>query len=141
MQIIVAAGTTFSWDREIAEDAARAAWMNAPPRRTLVAVDDVGAVIGTAEMGPNHGGPGSHVATAGFMVDPAFAGRGAGRARARTGAGGGIPGDQFNAVVETNDRAVRLWRSLGFRVLTTVPEGFRHPEHGYVGLHIMYRTL
>jgi ribosomal protein S18 acetylase RimI-like enzyme len=145
MQIIVAAGTTFSWDREIAEGAARAAWMNAPPGRTLVAVDAGGAVIGTAEMGPNHGGPGSHVATAGFMVDPAFAGRGVGRALAEhvleQARADGYRAIQFNAVVETNDRAVRLWRSLGFRVLATVPEGFRHPEHGDVGLHIMYRTL
>ena len=48
---------------------------------------------------------------------------------------------QFNAVVETNTRAVALWRSLGFRILATVPEGFRHPRHGFVGLHIMYRSL
>jgi ribosomal protein S18 acetylase RimI-like enzyme len=47
----------------------------------------------------------------------------------------------FNAVVETNIRAVKLWRSLGFEVLATVPEGFRHPVDGYVGLHIMYRRL
>jgi hypothetical protein len=26
-------------------------------------------------------------------------------------------------------------------VLATVPEGFRHPVDGYVGLHIMYRRL
>ena len=48
---------------------------------------------------------------------------------------------QFNAVVETNTRAIRLWRSFGFQILTTVPEAFRHPAHGYVGLHIMYRKL
>jgi hypothetical protein len=48
---------------------------------------------------------------------------------------------QFNAVVETNAWAVRLWRSLGMAVLATVPEGFRHPVDGYVGLHIMYRRL
>ena len=48
---------------------------------------------------------------------------------------------QFNAVVESNTRAVALWRSLGFEVLTTVPEGFDHPTDGYVGLHIMYRSL
>ncbi len=48
---------------------------------------------------------------------------------------------QFNAVVETNAAAVHLYRSLGFEVLGTLPEGFRHPEHGYVGLHIMYRKL
>jgi len=47
----------------------------------------------------------------------------------------------FNAVVETNARAVKLWRSLGFDVLATVPEGFHHPVDGYVGLHIMYRRL
>ncbi len=48
---------------------------------------------------------------------------------------------QFNAVAASNERAVALWRSLGFEVLATVPEGFRHPTQGYVGLHIMYRPL
>jgi hypothetical protein len=48
---------------------------------------------------------------------------------------------QFNAVVETNSRAVALWRSLGFDILTTIPEAFRHPTSGYVGLHVMYRRL
>jgi hypothetical protein len=38
-------------------------------------------------------------------------------------------------------RAVSLWRSLGFEILATVPEAFRHPVDGYVGLHIMYRRL
>lgn len=48
---------------------------------------------------------------------------------------------QFNAVVETNVPAVKLYRSLGFEVLGTLPEGFRHPTKGYVGLHIMHRAL
>jgi GNAT superfamily N-acetyltransferase len=48
---------------------------------------------------------------------------------------------QFNAVVETNTRAVALWRSLGFEVIGTLPEGFAHPTEGYVGLHIMHRRL
>ncbi|WP_329014542.1 hypothetical protein OG271_06705 [Micromonospora rifamycinica] len=37
--------------------------------------------------------------------------------------------------------AVRLWRSLGFRVLATVPEAFDHAEHGPVGLHVMFLDL
>ena len=78
------------------------------------------------------------MANAGFMVDPAHTGKGVGRAlgaaaldRARAD---GYRAMQFNAVVETNVGAVRLWRSLGFSTLTTVPEAFHHPTRGYVGL-------
>ena len=85
------------------------------------------------------------VATASFMVDPAHGGKGVGRAlgtavlnRARAD---GYRAMQFNAVVETNTGAVRLWQALGFTVLTTVPEAFHHPTHGYVGMHVMWRSL
>ena len=33
------------------------------------------------------------------------------------------------------------WKSLGFEILGTLPEGFLHPSKGYVGLHIMHRKL
>jgi ribosomal protein S18 acetylase RimI-like enzyme len=79
------------------------------------------------------------------MVDPQASGRGVGRALAEEAIGwatdGGYRAMQFNAVVETNTRAVSLWRSLGFEIIGTVPEGFRHPTEGYVGLHVMYRWL
>ena len=48
---------------------------------------------------------------------------------------------QFNAVAETNAAAVALYRSLGFSIVGTVPEAFDHPEHGLVGLHVMYLEL
>ena len=48
---------------------------------------------------------------------------------------------QFNAVVETNTAAVRLWQSLGFEVVGTVPGAFRSATHGYVGLHVMHLPL
>jgi GNAT superfamily N-acetyltransferase len=144
MRGIVKAGETYSWDTGIDAETARGYWMHSPPGRTVVAVDG-GTVLGTAESQPNHGGPAAHVANAGFMVDPAHAGRGVGRAlgehviaRARAD---GYLAIQFNAVVECNLAAVHLWRSLGFEVLATVPEAFHHPTEGYVGLHIMYRRL
>jgi ribosomal protein S18 acetylase RimI-like enzyme len=48
---------------------------------------------------------------------------------------------QFNAVVETNQAAVHLWRELGFEVVGTVPEAFSSRSHGRVGLHVMHRHL
>lgn len=142
---ILAAGDTFTVDRHITEEGCRAFWMKAPPGRTFVAVEDDGTVVGTAESHANQGGGGSHVANAGFMVHSGYSGRGIGRAlcehtvaQARAD---GFRSMQFNAVVETNTRAVALWRSLGFEILTTVPEAFAHPGKGYVGLHVMYRKL
>jgi GNAT superfamily N-acetyltransferase len=145
MRVIVAAGETFSWDPEMGPDEARARWLHDPPGRTFVAVAGGGEIVGTAESEPNHGGPAAHVATAGFMVDPAHRGEGIGRAlgervlaQARAD---GYRAMQFNAVVEVNAPAVALWRSLGFQILATVPEAFDHPQAGPVGLHIMYRRL
>lgn len=53
----------------------------------------------------------------------------------------GSRGVQFNAVVETNHAAVRLWQSLSFEIVGTVPGAFHHVEDGYVGLHVMFRPL
>jgi GrpB-like predicted nucleotidyltransferase (UPF0157 family)/GNAT superfamily N-acetyltransferase len=142
---IVVAGETFAYDPEMSEDQARELWMVGAPGRTVVAVDEDGTVLGTANMYANRPGPGAHVASASFMVDPHRGGRGVGRALGEHAIAWarseGFRAMQFNAVVETNTRAVGLWRSLGFEVLATVPEAFRHPALGYVGLHLMYRRL
>lgn len=140
---VVAAGETYTWDPDISEEAARTLWM-APTKRVYVVEDETGAVVGSAYLTPNYGGPAARIANAGFMVDPDRAYQGIGRALAAhvlTEAEiQGFRGMVFNAVVETNP-AVRLWTSLGFTVLGTVPDAFEHPKDGRVGLHIMYKAL
>jgi L-amino acid N-acyltransferase YncA len=139
---VISTGEHFTWGPDTTEEWARAKWMTG---RTLVAVDPDGTVVGTAYTMPNQPGHGAHVANAGFAVSPGHGGRGIGRAlgeRALADAkAAGYHAMQFNAVVSTNAAAVKLWTSLGFDILATVPDAFRHPTEGYVGLHIMHRTL
>ncbi len=140
----VAAGETYAYPEDLDSEQARGLWMQPPPWRTIVAVED-DQVLGTAIVGPNRPGRGSHVATASFIVAPAAQGRGVGRALGehvlQLARDIGYRAMQFNAVVETNQAAVALWRSLGFSILATVPEAFDHHRQGLVGLHIMHRPL
>jgi GNAT superfamily N-acetyltransferase len=141
---IVAAGETYAYPETLTQDSGEPFWMEQPPGLTVVAMDG-DELLGSAKMGPNRPGRGAHVATASFMVDPTYQGRGAGRALGRYAVdwarAAGYHSMQFNAVVETNVVALKLWQSLGFQILTTVPEAFDHPSRGLVGLHVMYQRL
>jgi L-amino acid N-acyltransferase YncA len=145
---VTAAGETYAYPTGLSSDDARALWTG--QGRVVVAVDaaqddEAGTVLGTATMGPNRPGRGSHVATASFMVSADARGRGVGRALGEHmlawATAAGFRAVQFNAVVETNTAAVTLWRSLGFAVVGTVPEAFDHARLGLVGLHVMHRFL
>ena len=48
---------------------------------------------------------------------------------------------QFNLVVSTNERAVRLWKKLGFQIVGTLPKAFNHAQCGLVDAYVMYRFL
>lgn len=140
---VVATGDTYPYPPDTSDEAAKAIWM-APSHTVLVARLD-GEIVGTAYYKPNMPGLGDHVANAGWMVHPDRQGQGIGRRFAEyvmnEAREAGFRAMQFNAVVSTNTSAVALWESLGFDVVGTVPDAFRHPVHGFTAVHIMYRRL
>lgn len=142
---VVRAGQTYIYPRQMTSEQGRASWLARPPGQTAVLHAADGQLLGTATMGPNRPGPGSHIGTGSFMVAAGARGRGVGRALGEYVIGWhydqGYRGIQFNAVVQTNTAAVRLWQSLGFEIVGTVPGSFDHPTHGYVAMHVMFLSL
>lgn len=120
----------------------RSHWFGLQPANVAVLE---GRVVGMYKMGANFPDLGAHVASATYVVDPTVQGRGIGRAlvehsldRARTE---GFLAMQFNYVVSTNTPAVALYRKLGFAVVGTLPEAFRHGQRGLVDVFVMHRFL
>jgi L-amino acid N-acyltransferase YncA len=143
-QQVVAGGDTYTFAPDTPRDMALAYFMG-PGIASWVIERGDGQVVGMYKLIPNHGGLGSHVANASFMVDPAAQGTGAGRAmgehcldQARKA---GYRAMQFNFVVSTNTAAVSLWKKLGFDIVGTLPRAFRHATLGEVDAYVMYRFL
>jgi ribosomal protein S18 acetylase RimI-like enzyme len=120
------------------------AYWTGPEKETFVAEAD-GVVAGTYYIRPNQQGGGAHVANCGYMTAPEASGRGVARAmcehslqyaRAR-----GFKAMQFNFVVSSNQRAVRLWQDFGFSTAGRLPGAFHHPRLGYVDALVMFLAL
>ncbi len=140
---VIATGDTYVFAPETSREEAFAYWLG-PGVASYVAEED-GRIVGMYKFVPNQRDLGSHVANASFMVDPAYGGRGAGKAMGlhclREARRAGFLAMQFNFVVSTNEVAVALWQKLGFTIVGTLPRAFRHRELGYVDAYVMYRFL
>jgi len=139
----IRAGETYALPRDMSEADAPSYWMGSD-RQTFVAVAD-GRIAGTYYLRANRAGGGDHVANCGYITDTAVAGKGVARRMAEhlieLARSQGFRAMQFNFVVSTNKRAVRLWQSLGFEIVGRLPLAFRHPSLGYVDALVMFQTL
>jgi ribosomal protein S18 acetylase RimI-like enzyme len=140
---LIRAGETYTLDRDMTKEDALTYWLSLD-KETFVA-EESGTILGTYYMRPNQAGGGRHVCNCGFMTSMNAMGRGVAQrmckhalAHARSR---GYRGMQFNFVVSTNERAVRLWQSLGFDIVGRLPLAFEHPTHGYVDALVMYQSL
>ena len=142
-QAVVTEGDTYVYAPDTTKEHAYSLWLSAGVS-TYVAHED-SAIAGTYRLKANQPGLGSHICNAAFMIKPEQAGRGVGRAMGHHALAEakamGYSAMQFNFVVSSNGRAVALWKSLGFAIVGTVPQAFRHPRLGLVDAYIMHRFL
>jgi RimJ/RimL family protein N-acetyltransferase len=107
--------------------------------------EDGGHIVGTYYLRANNRGGGAHVANCGYMTAQAATGRGVARAMCedslRYARERGFSAMQFNFVIASNQRAVRLWQACGFAISGRLPEAFQHPRLGLVDALVMVRRL
>ncbi|MFY9531535.1 MAG: GNAT family N-acetyltransferase [Candidatus Acidiferrales bacterium] len=139
----IRAGETYPLPRDMARDAALAYWSS--PEHEVFVTEVDGEIVGTYYLRANQKGGGAHVANCGYMTAPRSMGRGVARAmcahsleRAKAR---GFRSMQFNFVVSSNERAVRLWQRFGFEIVGRLPGAFQHPTLGFVDALVMTRKL
>jgi L-amino acid N-acyltransferase YncA len=140
---ILRAGETYALSREMNRDEAMAYWCS--DNHEVFVAEEGDDVVGTYYLRANQSGGGIHVANCAYMTSVTESGRGVGKTMCEhsltNARKGGFRAMQFNFVISTNERAVRLWKSLGFEIVGRLPEAFLHPTAGYVDAYVMYRML
>ncbi|MET0440391.1 MAG: N-acetyltransferase [Casimicrobiaceae bacterium] len=138
------AGDTYAFSPQSTEAEIRRVWIDAPTA-TFVACADDGSIVGTYYVKPNQPGLGAHVCNCGYVVAPAAQGQGIAGAMCehsqREAVSLGFRAMQFNLVVSTNQRAIRVWQRHGFAIVGTLPRAFAHRQLGYVDALVMYKEL
>ena len=143
IKFVIAAGDSFTLSPDSKREEMLTDWCSVE-KQTYVAFSE-NKIVATFYIKPNQPGLGSHVANGSYMVAPEARRTGIGRkigefsiAEAKRL---GYHAMQFNFVVKSNEKAVRLWQSLGFEIIGEIQEAFRHIENGLTNALIMYRKL
>jgi ribosomal protein S18 acetylase RimI-like enzyme len=140
---VIAPGDTYVFAADSSKEKMLSYWCG-DDRHTYVAMM-TNEILGTFFIKDNQPDLGSHIANAGYMVSPSYAGKGIGYAMGEFSLEEarrlGYAAMQFNIVMKSNDRAVKLWKKLGFDVIGEIPNAFQHKVLGLTNAFIMYRKL
>lgn len=143
LEPVIRAGETYTLPRDLSREDALAYWHT--PGHDVFVAEENSEIIGTYYLRANQKGGGAHVANCGYMTAPWATGRGIARAMClhslEHAKSRGFRAMQFNFVVSTNERAVRLWQSLQFEIVGRLPGAYMHPALGAVDALVMYRQF
>ncbi len=143
IEAVIKGGETYVFNPNSSREKMLAYWL-APDKKVYV-VEREGVMVGTFTIKPNMADRGSHIANASYMVDPAHSGKGIGEFMGKYSLHEakklGYLAMQFNFVIKSNERAVNLWKKIGFKIIGEIPNAFRHPKLGFTNAYIMYREL
>ncbi len=140
----LSAGETYPFEPDTPRSVGDSYWLGAGiDSHVAVAAD--GSILGMYKLVANQVGLGNHVANASYMVSPQVQGRGIGRLLGQHSLQQarrlGYLAIQFNFVVSTNTAAVALWQKLGFAIVGTLPQAYRHQRLGLVDAYVMHQSL
>lgn len=143
IKYVISKGDSFTFASDASTESVLDDWCDAD-KHTFVAVLD-GEIIGTFYIKANQTGLGDHIANGSYIVAPEARRQGVGRKMGefsiKEAKKLGFHAMQFNFVVKSNDKAVKLWQSIGFEIIGEIPEAYRHIENGLTNAYIMYRKL
>lgn len=142
-QSIIQAQETYAYEPTMSYKEAFALWCVAP--QVCFVAKEGETILGSYFLKANGMGPSSHICNCGYMVSSSARGKGVARALCEhsqgTGRSLGYTAMQFNAVVSTNTIAVKLWQKLGFAIVGTIPNAYKHGKMSYVNTYVMYKAL
>jgi L-amino acid N-acyltransferase YncA len=143
IKAVIATGDTYVFDPNSSKESLLKYWFGKDKHTYVARVE--GEIVGTFVIKNNQPDLGSHIANASYMVAPSAAGKGIGKIMGEysliEAKKLGYHAMQFNIVVKSNERAVRLWQKIGFSIIGEIPDAFRDVKHGLTNAYILYQKL
>jgi ribosomal protein S18 acetylase RimI-like enzyme len=140
---VISRGDSFTFYPDTSKETILDYWCGRD-KHTYVAIDN-DIIAGSFIIKDNQPGLGSHIANAAYAVSEKASGKGVGKTMGayslQEAKRLGYQAMQFNIVVKSNTRAVKLWQNLGFDIIGEIPDAFNHKAHGMTNAYIMYRKL
>jgi ribosomal protein S18 acetylase RimI-like enzyme len=143
LQPIIHEGDSFVYSPLSTKEEMLGYWLDKKKHTYTALIND--KIVGTFFIQDNQPGLGSHIANAGYATSPKAYGQGIGKQMGifslEEARRLGYKAMQFNIVVKTNERAVKLWKDIGFKIIGEIPDAFQHRALGQVNAYIMYQKL